>query len=114
MAREFTGDTGRLTVMIRNALAETYVRGGRLAEAEPLAEEGLGIAKAHHGDTSLATGTAWRARGRLRIAQHRDAEARADLAEARAVFERMGRGGEVYLPTLDPLLKELDARAGKR
>lgn len=110
MAREFTGETGRLTVMIRNALAETYLRDGRVAEAEPLAEEGLRIALAHHGDTSMATGMAWRARGRLRIAQRRDAEARADLAEARAVFERMGQGGEAYLPSLDPLLEALDQR----
>lgn len=80
-------------------------------DARPLAEDGLRIALAHHGDTSLPTAMAWRARARLRMAEQRDGEARADLDQTRATFERMGKGGEAYLPMLDVLYGILDARA---
>ncbi len=113
MAREFSGEAAHLTMMARTALADTRVLAGRPDEAEPLVEEGLRLALAHHGDTSLPTGMAWRARGNLRAAQHRDAEAREDLAHARAVFERMGKGGEVHLATVEALLELLDGRARK-
>ncbi len=109
MAVEFGGDASRAAAMVRPALAETLLRAGRVDEARPLAEDGLRIALANYGDTSLPTGIAWRARTRLRIEEHRDAEARADLAAARAVFERLGKGGETYLQTLDPLNAALDA-----
>ena len=111
MAREFGGEAGRSTVMVRPALAETYLRAGRVDDARPLAEDGLRIALAHHGDTSLPTAMAWRARARLRMAEQRDGEARADLDQTRATFERMGKGGEAYLPMLDVLYGILDARA---
>ena len=110
MAVEFGGGASRAAAMVRPALAETLLRAGRVDEARPLAEDGLRIALANHGDTSLPTGIAWRARARLRIAERRDAEARADLAATRAVFERLGKGGEAYLATLGPLLEVLDRR----
>lgn len=110
MAVEFGGEASRITVMARPALADTYLRAGRVDEAEPLAEDGLRIALASYGETSLPTGAAWRSRAQLRIAQHRNAEARSDLDQARAVFERMGKGGEVYLATLGTYYETLDAR----
>ena len=113
MAREFSGETATLTMMTRNALADTYVLAGRYDDAEALAQENLRLALAHHGDASLPTGMAWRARGNLRVAQNRDAEAREDLEQARAVFERMGKGGEVHLAAVAGLIGRLDERAEK-
>lgn len=111
MAREFSGEAAILTIMSRNALVDSYVLAGRFDDAEPLAEENLRLALAQHGDTSLATGVTWRARGNLRAARHRYTEARADLAQARAVFERMGQGGKTYLESLETLEQLIEARA---
>lgn len=114
MAHEFSGDAAHLTMMARSALADTYVRAGRLVEAQPLAEEGLRLALAHHGDSNLVTAMAWRARGHLRAAQYRDTEAREDLEQARAVLERMGKGGEAFLADVEGTLRLLDERVERR
>ena len=108
MAHEFAGEAAQLTMMVRNALADALVLAGRFDQAQPLAEEGLRLALAHHGDASLVTGMAWRVRSNLRAARHQNAEARADLEQARAVFQRMGKGGKVHLASLDDLSRLLD------
>ena len=114
VALEHGSETGRTLALVRPILAEAYARVGRLAEAEAMADTAVRVADANFGGTSLVTGVAYRARARVRIAQHRDADARSDIATAKAVFSRLGKASEAYLPSLVPLLDELDKRAGAR
>ncbi|MBN8482305.1 MAG: protein kinase [Xanthomonadales bacterium] len=106
-------ETGRTIALVRPILAEAYARVGRLDEAQRMADAAVRVADANFGDSNLVTGVAYRARARVRVAQHRDAEARADIATAKAVFGRLGKASEAYLPSLVPLLNELDARTTK-
>ena len=73
VALEHGSETGRTLALVRPILAEAYARVGRLAEAEAMADAAVRVADRNFGETSLVTGVAYRARARVRIAQHRDA-----------------------------------------
>jgi serine/threonine-protein kinase len=110
MAIERGGETTRYALALRGNLAEAYVGAGRVAEAEPLAQNALRIARAQLGESSPFFGYALRAEAAVRIAQGRYDEARKDLDAARSIFSAMGRGGTLQLATLDALRSRLPTR----
>jgi tetratricopeptide (TPR) repeat protein len=111
MSKELGSETGRSLAVIRAALAQTYVRTGDIAKAEPLADEAVRIGTLHFGDKSILTGIGYRARAEVRIEQRRYADARADLADAKRVFGALGKGAEQHLASLAPLLEKVDRLA---
>lgn len=110
IALEFVGETGRITVPVRYMLGEAYARAGRVDDAQRLLDDVLPTVQANFGKTHAFVIGAHRARAWLRHAQHRDDEARAELAQAQAIAEQMGKTGEAYLPTLAEVRDALDAR----
>ena len=108
MSRELGSETGRSLAVIRSALAQTYVRLGDLAKAEPLAEEAVRIGNENFGATSVFTGVGYRARADVRIALGRYADARADIAAAKLAFASLGKGSEQHIASLVPFLEALD------
>jgi tetratricopeptide (TPR) repeat protein len=108
MSKELGSETGRSLAVIRTALAQTYVRLGELAKAEPLAEEAVRIGTQNFGANSIFAGVGYRARADVRIAQKRYAEARADIAAAKLAFSSLGKGSEQHLASLVTLLEAID------
>jgi serine/threonine-protein kinase len=109
MAVEHGGETSRYALPLRANLAEAYVAAGRIDEAAPLAEKAVDIATAHYDANSVFVGMAKRARASVRVAQHRNDDARADLDAAAAAFTAMGRGGEKQLATVAALREKIGA-----
>ncbi len=103
------GQRSPLSVTTRVSLAELYARLGRTAEAAPLAEAAVEIAQASYAANTTLLGTTYRARAQVRLAEHRQAEARADLDRATALFAAGGRSGEAYIRLMQPLRRALDA-----
>jgi len=108
IALQQSGERSPLAITVRASLAETYIEAGRLGEAEPLAQTALDIAQSDYADNTLMQGSVHRARARLRYAQGRVDEARADLREAVSAFGAVGNGGMGYLRQLEPLRKQIE------
>lgn len=113
IAREGGGDSSRITASARINLAEIYVMRGRIADADALAEDAVRIGQEQFGADSVFAGAGLRARARVRLAQGRRDEARADLDRAQAVFVAMGAGGESQLASLTRVRAQLDAAKAK-
>ncbi|MEP6485568.1 MAG: protein kinase [Rudaea sp.] len=114
LGKLFSGDTGRETLMARVNLAEAYSVVGRAKEALPLADAAVGIAEKQYGLQSPFTVVAHRARGYARLGTNDVTGARADLDQATEISKTMGKGGEIYLKTLEPLRAKIDTAAGAK
>jgi serine/threonine-protein kinase len=110
MAVEGSGEGGRSTAMARVNLAEAYAVSGDLAAAAPLAEAAIRIGRDQFGTDSPFAGLGYRARATVHFAEGHLEAAREDIASAKAIFGKMGKGGEAYLDSLVPLLKRLDVK----
>jgi eukaryotic-like serine/threonine-protein kinase len=106
---KLNGDSGRETMMARANLAEAYSAVGRFADALPLADAAVKTADEHYGATSPFAAVAHRARGYARVGRGDNAGARADLDDAVKISTAMGKGGEIYLKTLEPLRAKIEA-----
>jgi serine/threonine-protein kinase len=104
------GANSPLAVTVRVSLAELYAALGRSAEAEPLAQSALEIAQERYAGNAILVASSYRARARVRLAEQRDNDARADLEHATALFNGAGKGGEGYIRLMEPLRKKLGVR----
>jgi len=108
IALQQSGERSPLAITLRTSLAETYTEAGRFDDAEPMAQAALDIAQADYAGNKLLLGSAYRARARLRQAQGRGGDARADLAKAESAFKAAGNGGTGYLRQLEPLRRRIE------
>ncbi|WP_300620445.1 DUF3856 domain-containing protein, partial [Dokdonella sp.] len=104
------GERSPLVVTVRVSLAEIYAHLGRAADAAPLAQAAVEIAQADYAGNKTLLATAYRSRAHVRLAEHRETEARADLERATALFTAAGKSGEAYIRLMEPLRRALDAR----
>jgi serine/threonine-protein kinase len=105
-----SGERSPLAVTVHTSLAEIYVNTGRLADADTMAQAALDVAEADYASSKTLLGGACRARARVRLAQGRIADARADLERATDLFVAAGKGGEGYIRLMEPLRGEIEAR----
>lgn len=110
LAREQNGERSPLAVTARISLSELLSSLGRMQDAEPLAQEALEIALKDYPKNVKLLGSAYRARATLRLAQNRDAEARADLEQATTLLQTTGRAGAAYIRLMDPLRARLEKK----
>lgn len=110
ITREQGAERSPLGVAVRVSLAEAYARVGRVADAEPLARAAFETARAGFANNKALLATVHRARATVLWADHRTAEARAELEQATALFGTTGKSGEAYIKLMEPLRKALDAR----
>lgn len=103
------GEAGRSTIALRTNLAELYVEMDRVDEAAPLVDAAVRTAQSHYGADSEIAGNAYRARAKVEAKQVKIPAARADLEKATKIFTAMGKGGEIYLKTLEKLRADLQA-----
>ncbi|MGN6520162.1 MAG: DUF3856 domain-containing protein [Dokdonella sp.] len=104
-----SGERSPLAVTVRTSLAEICVNAGRIADAEAMARAALEVAEADYAGNQILLGGAYRARARVRSAQGRIVEARADLERATDLYAASGAGGEGYLRLMQPLRREIEA-----
>jgi len=110
ITRAQSGERSPLAVTVRTSLAEIYVNTARLADADAMAQAALDVAETDYAGNRILLGGACRARARVRYAQGRVGEARADLDRATGLFVAAGKGGEGYLRLMQPLRRDIDAR----
>lgn len=104
-----SGERSPLAVATLVSLAELQALLGHFAAAAPLAEAPLEIARSDYAANKTLLATAYRARAQVRLAAGRNADARADLGQAIALFASTGRSGEAYIRLMAPLREALDA-----
>ena len=104
------GERSPLAVTVRVSLSEVYAHIGRTADASSLAERAVEIAQADYAANRVMLATTHRARAQARLASGRIDEARADLAQATALFAASGRSGQAYIRLMAPLRDALEAK----
>ena len=107
MAREFAGERTPLTMTIMLGVAEVRLANGELDSAETMLQSAFKLM-----GEQLGNGHALFARGeqllaRLRLAQHRPAEARIAIDSAERKLKALGAAGAPYLPEIEVLRKQL-------
>ena len=98
-----TGPRSPLTVTLMVALAELQALRGEAATGLGLADTAIAIASADYAANKNLLGAAYRARAQAQRAAGHMAAARADVAQAGALFAQTGRSGAAYARQLEPL-----------
>ena len=99
-----------VSLEVRTNLADALLRAGRVAEAEALIADGIKIAETAYGLDHVQVAYLLLSRAELRRAQHRPADAIADLERALPILARAGDDAA----TVDDVRTVLDElRAGR-
>lgn len=102
-----SGERSPLAVTARVSLAELYARLDRRDEAAALAQAAVDIAQKDYAGNKILLATTYRARAQVRLSEQRRTDARSDLAQATALFQSAGKGGEAYIALMAPLREKL-------
>ncbi len=102
-----TGPRSPLTVTLMATLAELHALRGEPAAGAPLADAAVTVAQSDYAANKNLLATTYRARAQVHHAAGRRLQARADLAQASALYAQTGRSGAAYARLLEPLRQAL-------